>query len=43
MRELMGYLRGLRIVAPEAAIKIDKRRAVWMAKVTIEGDSEALR
>jgi hypothetical protein len=39
MRKVMRYLRGLRIVTPEAAIKIDKRQAVWMAKVAIVGDS----
>ena len=39
MREVMRYLRGMRIVTGEPAIKIDNRNAVWMGKITIEGDT----
>ena len=38
MREVMRYLRGMRIVTEEPVIKIDNREAVWTAKVAIEGD-----
>jgi hypothetical protein len=39
MREVMRYLRGMRIVTGEPAIKIDNRNALWMGKITIEGDA----
>lgn len=39
MREVMRYLRGMRIVTPEPVIKIDNRNALWTGKITIEGDA----
>jgi hypothetical protein len=39
MREVMRYLRGMRIVTEEPVIKIENRNAVWMAKIMIEGDA----
>src|SRR3979411_1617399 len=40
MREVMRYLRGMRIVTEEPVIKIDNRNAVWMGKITIEGETK---
>lgn len=42
MRAVVNYARGMRIATTEPAIKIDNGRAFWFAKITIEGDSEAL-
>ena len=39
MREVMRYLRGMRIVTEEPVIKIDNRNAVWTGKITIEGEA----
>ena len=39
MREVMRYLREMRIVTEEPVIKIDNREATWTAKITIEGDA----
>lgn len=38
MREIMRYMRAVRIVAHEPAINIDNGHATWTAKVTIEGE-----
>ena len=38
-REVMRYLRGMRIATQEPVIKVDDRKAAWRAKITIEGDA----
>jgi len=39
MREVMRYIRAVRIVAQEPAVDIDNGHAIWTAKVTIEGEA----
>src|ERR1700730_3780375 len=39
MREVMHYMRGLRINPEPPLIKIDNRSATWTAKVTIDGEA----
>jgi len=36
-REFFRYLRGFRVNFSTATVKIDHRRATWIAKITIEG------
>lgn len=43
MREIMRYMRAIRLVAQEPGINIDNRQARWTARITIEGEGgEAL-
>lgn len=37
-REVFRYLHGVRIVASSANVRVDQRRAHWIARVTIEAD-----
>jgi hypothetical protein len=38
MREVLRYLRRIRIDATNAAVQVDNRRGYWNAKITIDGD-----
>jgi hypothetical protein len=38
MREVLRYLRGLRIEAANVTVRIDNRRGYWTAKVRIDGE-----
>jgi hypothetical protein len=42
MREVLRYVRGLRITAPDAVVHTDHRRAVWVAKITMTGEAGEL-
>jgi len=42
MRQGFGYLRTMRINALDPVVNVDKRRGVWRAKITIEGDGGEL-
>lgn len=39
MREVMRYMREVRIVAQEPLVKIENHKAIWSAKVTLDGDA----
>jgi hypothetical protein len=38
MREVLRYLRRIRIDATNAAVRVDNQRGYWNAKITIDGD-----
>jgi hypothetical protein len=38
MREVLWYVRVMRISASDASVQMQHRRAVWTGKITIEGD-----
>jgi hypothetical protein len=42
MREVLRYVRGLRITAPDAVVNTDHRRAVWVGKITMTGEAGEL-
>lgn len=41
-RQVLRYLRGLRVEASNVALKIDNRRGYWMASIKIDGEQSEL-